>query len=914
MSDSKHNKGTSVAAFMFMPQFHLCFRGAAHIVPVFMRTLALMFVQAGLIDRNHPASRYGIEGVKKYSFAALMGEAWFSLRSQRADARQWGLFISVIMMIAVFIAAIVTFMMNVFFGLGTAAYAQIFSHPGTPYAGAGSDTDIAKMGAAIGGAGSAPLFDIRTAYEGNLMAPNTSAASADLGLMLLDKVLRQATVGNGGALQSGLTGLMQIYNTGVLVVAAVMIFWMILSIVVDTAKTGTIGGGRHNMVWTPIRVVFALGIMIPLGTTGFSSGQFAVMKLAEWGSNFGTRAWSSYVTGVINGGTPLLSPFSAESATSVVHAMARLKTCQVAWNAEAVKQGNASPSFVVERKAVKNNRATGTQVVSYTNNTAPNLCGSLEYTQGGLMASLRDVSALTAGMQRRGGVADNLHTATENFLDQMRDAVAADLQETSVFMRTAHGFGCAFVGKHMAPNDGTANPVDAAGVGCGGAVAPPPACPVNAEGFPTLQCHQDMVGILRGSVTARYGTAQAALTGYITGPLVADMTNKGWAGMGVWTYYLKVLNDLALQARKVNVTVYAGELWTQPSQDWQGGNPPTIEEFVKLITTDYDRWWDASMTTNESQQAAYADRNAALDTRDVNVDDFHKDTKSAKKGKGIVQKVMKSIMPDQSSVLGLFHIANGDDVYPFTRLVEIGRNIMGLFGSMLILLSVLQYGLGYFTGGVNSALANLLNSGLMMGVMAGAMISFYIPILPLIRTTFAAMTWIISVFEAVVMVPIAALNFLTSVGEGMGAREVWILWLNVLMRPVLVVIGYVGATLVFNAFAIYFSTNFANGMAALYSAGADDSVDALFMVMSYLAYTVIYVGAIYTAANTTFKMLDMIPDAMMRWIGGRADTSFTDDNSAGMMYAAAGLAQSFKTNSPNAPKPPKDPKDITPKA
>jgi len=903
MSESKRNKGTSVAAFMFMPQFHLCFRGAAHIVPVFMRTLALMFVQAGLIERNHPASRYGIEGVKKYSFAALMGEAWFSLRNQKADVRQWGLFISVIMMIAVFTAAIGTFIMNVLFGLGSAAHAQIFAHPGTPYGG-NDATDITKMQGAIGGAGSAPLFDIRTAYEGSLVAPNTSAASADLGLMLLDKVLRQSVAGNGGALQSGLTGLMQIYNTGVLVVAAVMIFWMILSIVVDTAKTGIVGGGRHNMVWAPIRVVFALGIMIPLGTTGFSSGQFAVMKLAEWGSNFGTQAWRAYVTGVISGGTPLLSPFSAESATAAAQALARLKTCQVAWNAEAIKQGNSSPSYVVERKATKNNRITGTVVVTYTNSTVANLCGSLEYTQGGVMAALRDTSAITDAMQRRGGVADALHNATENFLNQMRNAVAADMLDTSVLMQTAHRFGCGFVGRHMRPNDGSANPVSAPGVGCAAAVD----CGSSPTAFPDLQCHTQMVGILRGSVTTAYGGAQTALTDYITGPLVTDMTNKGWAGMGVWTYYLKVLNDLALEARKVNVTITAGELWDSPSQDWQGANPPTIEEVVKVITTDYDRWWTSQMETNASQTANYADRHASLDERDIDGKALEKDIKTARKGSGIAEKIMRKILPDQSSVLGMFHIANDANVYPFTRLVEIGRNIMTLFGGMLLVLSVMQYALGYFSGGVTSALANMLNSGIMLGIMAGAMISFYVPILPLIRTTFAAMTWIISVFEAVAMVPIAALNFLTSVGEGMGAREVWILWLNVLMRPVLVVIGYVGATLVFNAFAIYFSTNFANGMAALYSS----SMGGIEMFMSYLAYTVIYVGAIYTAANTTFKMLDMIPDAMMRWIGGRADVSFTDDNTAGMMYAASNLANSFKADKPGARQPAPPPRDLTP--
>src|SRR5690606_6569445 len=134
-------------------------------------------------------------------------------------------------------------------------------------------------------------------------------SSGDYALMVLDKVLRQGAVGTGGALQNAFGALMQVYNTGVLVVASIMIFWMIVTIVVDTAKTGVVGGGRHNMVWTPIRVIFALGIMISLGASDFSSGQYIVMKLTEWGSIFASRAWMAYITEVTTGKS-LLAPYS----------------------------------------------------------------------------------------------------------------------------------------------------------------------------------------------------------------------------------------------------------------------------------------------------------------------------------------------------------------------------------------------------------------------------------------------------------------------------------------------------------------------------------------------------------------------------------------------------------------------------
>src|SRR5690606_10233421 len=167
-------------------------------------------------------------------------------------------------------------------------------------------------------------------------------------------------------------------------------------------------------------------------------------------------------------------------------------------------------------------------------------------------------------------------------------------------------------------------------------------------------------------------------------------------------------------------------------------------------------------------------------------------------------------------------------------------------------------------------LIGMMAKGMFMG---GVMIGVYLPILPLIRVAFAVLTWIISVFEAVVMVPIAALGHLSSEGEGIagssGARNAWILWLNVLMRPMLVVLGFVGAMLIFNAFALYFHVAFANGIEL-----ARNSLGGLSWITSVFTYSVVYVMTLYTACNTTFKLLDVIPDAMMRWMGGSPDKSF----------------------------------------
>lgn len=901
MSETKGKKGTSVAAFLFMPQFSLSLQGFSHIVPIFMRTLALMFAQAGLIPYNHPATRYGVEGVEKFSFGRLMGEAWYSLRTQRATTTQWGLFMSIVLMIAVFFSAIGAFFLNVVFGIGTAAQAQIFSHPADPYG-----TGETNINDGVGNitTGPQPMFDVRTAYDGATAAPNANNASLDLGLMILDKVLRQSAAGNGSAMQNGLTGLMQVYNTGILVVAAVMIFWMILSIVVDTAKTGVVGGGRHNMVWTPIRVVFALGIMIPLGTTGFSSGQFAVMKLAEWGSNFGTRAWSGYVTSVINS-NGLLSPFTAEGASALAVGLTRIKTCQVAWNAEAAKQTTLSALYRVEPKPDTNVFALGKTRRAYTNATAPNLCGTIEFDTNNAALNAASWYANNVSYQFLTLGGNTLNAAADAFLGQVKGALAADLADgTGALMQPAQQFACAFVGREMRPNDASAtNPALASGQCAGGITG----CGAGgtASGHPDTSCHQQIVDAARGRVTTAYNSNVSTLTNYIGGPMIADMENKGWAGMGTWTYYISVLNNLSQAAGKINVSIIPGTMWGSEEAS-PLSEASTQEEVVRAITSAYDRWWAQQISDGAAgtQAAVTADPNSSLSRSsftavgDEGKTEFKNFLKSSGDPDAFTDGVLSRVMPDDSAFF-IFDLVENDGTYPFAELVATGRQILAFFTFIWAALSILQtlstmsfWGFSAGPGFASSGLVNGIISLSGMGILAGMMLAFYVPVLPLIRTTFAALTWIISVFEAVAMVPIAALAHLTSEGEGIagGAKTCWILWLNVLLRPVLVVLGFVGSMLVFNTFVVYFHTNFSHGVAALRT-----DMNILTRLMSYVAYTVIYVGAIYTAANSTFKLLDLIPSAMMRWMGGTPDQSFDDNSTAGMLYAASGVMNSFKT-------------------
>lgn len=938
MSESKRVKASSVAAFMFMPQFHLSLRGFAHVVPVFIRTVAMVFVAAGLIPNNHPATRYGVEGIKKYTLFELLGEAWFNLRRTNASTSQWGLFVSIIMMMAAVVSAFGAFILTVFFNIGAVAHAQIFSYPHDingveAYTGQTDQTSLDAMEAGTTSAAGTTMFDMRTA---------PGDASQDYALMVLDKVLRQSAVGYGGAMQNALAGMMQVYNTGIMVVAAVMIFWMILSIVVDTAKTGIVGGGRHNMVWTPIRVVFALGIMIPLGATGFSSGQFAVMKLAEWGSNFGSRVWATYVQGVIDDAT-LLTKYTPGRVGYVVTGLAKAMTCQTAYNASVRQVMGWAQRWFSDGPLIEPRPAydTAKQMTTYyyTNNSEGNLCGAVTFAGRGELITPAAVAGAWYEEQTDmqidallnflggnpifgGGLGDALLTYRNAFsvgvsglVDETDDPSPNTGGDVLMEMRR---LSCAIAGTVFTDDSVGLNAADeihpcsnedgGAGLGITG-------CGDNGSGMPDSSCVINAIEMLTEALEDAEEGARPDLDTWISTELEGQMSSRGWGGMGTWFMYINTLNQVIMSAQDAAISVQPGKLWANTLQPglfgsmargaMQYGNVVGLSGAVNFSTTPeanqktfiamqrFDVWWagmvqDATVDMDDALRAMAKDLQSPSQALDDDGDGFLSAIKDmAGNPAAAVEFVFSYFNLDRIMLISL---DPDDNIYPLAQMVKMGGLIQNIglaiiVGNTLVaLIPTVNYG-----SSTLSALLGVMGKGMFLG---GVMLGIYLPILPLLRVAMAVLTWITSVFEAVVMVPIAALAHLSSEGEGLagGARTAWILWLNVLLRPVLVVMGFVGAMLIFNTFAIYFHVSFMHGVEL-----ARAQMGIMRWLVSIFTYSIVYIVTLYTAANTTFKLLDIIPDAMMRWMGGTPDKSFDSDNDA-MAYAATKMIMDVNGN------------------
>jgi hypothetical protein len=166
-------------------------------------------------------------------------------------------------------------------------------------------------------------------------------------------------------------------------------------------------------------------------------------------------------------------------------------------------------------------------------------------------------------------------------------------------------------------------------------------------------------------------------------------------------------------------------------------------------------------------------------------------------------------------------------------------------------------------------------SGIGMIMISMGFMLIMLTFLPLTRFILGVLNWLMLVFEAILAVPLIALSLLATGGEGFSTQQftsnLWLL-VGIVLRPVLMSIGMVLGLTAFNNIMQITNAIFAPAVAGMTSP-TDNSL------MTLGIYLAIYATLAYTLANSAFKMIDLMPNWVMSWIGARME-SRVDDASA----------------------------------
>lgn len=162
----------------------------------------------------------------------------------------------------------------------------------------------------------------------------------------------------------------------------------------------------------------------------------------------------------------------------------------------------------------------------------------------------------------------------------------------------------------------------------------------------------------------------------------------------------------------------------------------------------------------------------------------------------------------------------------------------------------------------------------------GVTLSIYVPLYPYIIYLFTEIGWLVLVIESMVAVPLICLGLTHPEGHDFlgEAKQALMLTLGIFLRPSLMVIGLVGGMIVSYVSLGLVSYTFSGVTKGIFQSFADDSgtnfVESAFEVlfvqpMFYVMFTIVVTKIV----TYSYKLIYLLPDNIMRWIGGPQHSS-----------------------------------------
>lgn len=300
----------SLFATLFIPDIGASVRPLKDTFSVFVNFIALLFVLNGLFPRDHPAFQPGSK--VKLHLLSVIRTAWDNVTFTKKTLFQTAFFFIVVGCMA-FTTLLFLFGICSLF-VGKAHAASLFTAPG-------GNQDLAQQFIAY-------LFQGQT----------FTTLDQNIGNGAFSPV---GTSSTSNIIQCSLYTALGYYSNAILIVAAMVLFYHLAWMTVETAHHGVVMGQRGNQVWAPIRLVFAIGLLVPVGGgavgcpngsgAGLNAGQILVVGIAEWGSGLASNVWSQFVT-VLSNQPDLYTAPSVPSAHKAIEDIVNMYACQYAYN------------------------------------------------------------------------------------------------------------------------------------------------------------------------------------------------------------------------------------------------------------------------------------------------------------------------------------------------------------------------------------------------------------------------------------------------------------------------------------------------------------------------------------------------------------------------------------------------------
>lgn len=697
----------------------------------------------------------------------------------------------------------------------------------------------------------------------------------------------------------GLRMMFQIYSIGLLTIAMIIFSYFAVAILIETAESGTPFGKRYQHLWAPLRMVMALALLIPIAN-GLNAAQYMVMYAAKWGSGFATTGWTLFVTeatvaagGTLLGNTnSLIAVPNAPPVNNLLEFATVMSACR-AGEASGVNSRRVQAYVVFPDQAGPASRAdlvgltyadaiqrSGYGNIHYvfgvyeTDDGTPtgnprysSFPGQVDPACGELVLQITDVDDVNSPGSRY--ILEQYHrliTIMWLDIDTLGASWAAGYQSMGTM-----GYG--FI-RRLFPGDirdqygGIPDTQD--------------------PNYPKATAF-DLNGHREFYATEVTNIIQAGIAIQVTSPAWLAMVQYGWAGAGIWYNNVARLNGTILaaahslpQIRKYPAAMeYVATQRLMERQEGTGPerhnpelsngksikfNPPKLQHMAYALY-EAQKAWEGSYTSVPAGGA-----NPALDA-------------------------INAIFGTE----GLFELSENTNTHPLAGLVAIGKSLVdssirnlgaaagaGILGGVANFFKEVQP-MGKLLISASSATLQIS----MIAFSIGFLLFYVLPFIPFLYFFFAVGGWVKGIFESMVAVPLWALAHIRIDGEGLpgdAARGGYFMIFEIFLRPLMIVFGLLAAITIFSAQVKILNeiwplvtsnlTGFNATTAKGIAAGEVGSLTYARSVVDKFFFTVMYAIVVYMMGMASFKLIDMLPDKVMRWMGTDA-SGFSDQSSTG---------------------------------
>ena len=722
----------------------------------------------------------------------------------------------------------------------------------------------------------------------------------------------------------GMHSIFAVYSSGLLIIAVGITSYFIATILAETAQTGTPFGRRFNKAWVPLRIIMAFGLLMPLNV-GLNSAQYIVLYAAKYGSAFATNGWAYFndtlTAAYVEDGRSLISLPNPPSYNELNRFLFVAKTCKYVQDHYTRKamvaaglldsddplpaEDSVQPYIIANSslatfdsvlidpsagtaatytaahtpyQALLNVLDEGAQYVSIRYGIRDDRDGD-DYTEDNFKEYKGRVKPVCGeiAMQfadTRDGPPDTTPDADGYYDPLAADYAAYEMQSFYYWLINGTWFDGGWWSTSMTGGiDGeSAQGLDTAlrHVQLARAnVAGLDEDPVNA--IPLSSKFVDHVNsvIGRSLVVYLYDNIRNNMHSKIINSHTYE--DKGWAAAGIWYNRIAEMNGRV-----------SGVIMDVPTVKRY---PMYMEEVARLRAANNQ---NTDATERFNPELASVDSPDSMLSTEYGME-FATVLWKAYSAWGDFDQVNPSLN-DRNPILaaigtilgtdGLYMLRRNPNTHPLAMLAGVGRSLVessvSALGYATLSTVFAVVGDGAFKQ-LAKLSANFFVTVAMMGLTVGIVLFYVVPFLPFIYFFFAVGGWIKGIFEAMVGAPLWALAHIRIDGHGLSGSAAingYFLIFEVFVRPILIVFGLLASISIFAALVSVLNNIFSlvvdNAVGYDLQSHLLDPTSSLQYMRSLIDeffFTVIYAIIVYLIGMSSFKLIDTVPNNILRWMG-----------------------------------------------